>query len=64
MLSNNFITMDDSETLPSWERFYTKLLVGITKSDNKFRYSKFSFNRNYLEFAKEVLRQLPDISIT
>lgn len=64
LLSNNFITNDDSETLPSWERFYTKLLVGITKSDSKFRYSKFSFNRNYLEFEKEVLRQLPDISIT
>jgi hypothetical protein len=50
----------DSEKYCSWERFFTDLLVTITK-DTMFRYSKNVLNEYYLheKNAKKIMEQFP-----
>jgi hypothetical protein len=50
----------DSEEYCSWERFFTDLLVAITK-DTMFRYSKNILNEYYLheKNVKKIMEQVP-----
>jgi hypothetical protein len=50
----------DSEKYCSWERFFTDLLVTITK-DTMFRYSKNVLNEYYLQEknVKKIMEQFP-----
>lgn len=57
--TSDYVECKDYE---SWERFFTELLISITK-DTPYKYSKHTLNEYYLQDRniKRILEQFPDI---
>ena len=60
---NNTSQYVDSKKYISWERYFGKLLVEVTKDSNYFKYNKQKLNESYLQekSQRKILAIMPEI---